>query len=185
MQASATPGAQRGVTEGPGKGAPPFCTRWGAAPRLAVTVGRWFVHTVPGSAGTCLSLTLLPPVWAPHRRRETLVISGSLAFYPASHGALIALFTPQPPCASSPPFPDKPCGLTASLCPEDSSLEWHLKGSESSALGRVTGGRAGGRRRRQLDPKPSGEGFTQLLLIMLKADPALLTHNFDQNYMER
>ena len=61
------------------------------------------------------------------------------------------------------------------------------KAVESSALGRVLGGRAGGRRwlRWQLDPKPSGEGFARLLLIMLKADSAFLTHNFDQNYIER
>lgn len=72
--------------------------------------------------------------------------------------------------------------LTARPCPEDTRLEWHLK-----APPKLPGGRAGGRRwlRWQLDPKPSGEGFTRFLLFMLKADSALLTHNFNQNYIGR
>lgn len=149
------------------QGSIPGLQRVGSSPRLTATPEltqpvRWLVqHRARRALGHACHSCGFPQVWAPHPHSETLVISGSVAFYPASHGALIALFIPQPPCASSPPFPDKPRGLTASPCPEDSQLEWHLKGTESSQLSRTLGGRAGGRRwlRWQLDPKPRGEGF--------------------------
>lgn len=107
----------------------------------------------PAGTGTRLSLTRLPHVWAPHPRGETLVISGSLAFHPASQGA--ALFIPNPlsPLRS-------PHGLTARLCPQDSRLSGTSKAPSSA--GCWEGGREGWRMlrmlRRQLDPNPSSEG---------------------------
>lgn len=66
--------------------------------------------TMPsGHWDTLVTHMASPHVWAPHPRRETLVISGSLAFYPASHGASIAEFIPNLP-AHPHPLPASPAG---------------------------------------------------------------------------
>lgn len=129
-------------------------------------------HTTPGGhCDTLVTHTASPRVWAPHPRRETLVISGSLAFYPASQGA--TLFIHNLPAHRQPPAA-RPRGLTAWLCPEDSGLSGTSKALPSSAgcwEGGLEAEDGSGGRRIQI-PAVRGEGFTRLLLI---ADAVLLT----------
>lgn len=88
-------------------------------------------HTrLSGHWDTLVTHMASPHVWARHPRRETLVISGSLAFYPASQGAALFIHNlyahPHPPDCQTP-------RLTAWLCPEDSGLSGTSKALPSSA----------------------------------------------------
>lgn len=110
-----------------------------------------------------------PPCLGTSARRKTLVMSGSLAFYPASQGA--ALFIHNLPAHPH------PARLTARLCPEDSGLSGTSKALPSSAGGWQGGLEAGDGSGDSWIPIPAvrGEGSTRLLLIALNTHSGLLT----------
>lgn len=162
--------------EGAGRGDAEFVSG-GKQPRArsAPQSSRGWSHgsfpTSPAGTATRLSLTGLPPSLGTSARRKTLVMSGSLAFYPASQGA--ALFIHNLPAHPHPAA----ARLTARLCPEDSGLSGTSKALPSSAGGWQGGLEAGDGSGDSWIPIPAvrGEGFTRLLLIALNAGSGLLT----------